>query len=127
MLRAKRPVLASILATTLVLTSSLPMASFAAGKSVDERPGEVAMIGDTLLARPTLIGSTVIGAVLWVVTLPFSALGGNVGEAGKTLVVAPAKNAFVRCLGCTPAQHESLASVRRTEKKQKQMAKAEQQ
>lgn len=64
------------------------------------------MAGDLLIARPLLIGATVIGAGLFVVSLPFSALGGNVGAAGKALVVDPGKEAFVRCLGCTSSGYQ---------------------
>jgi len=39
--------------------------------------------------------------VVYPVSLPFSALGGNAAEAGEVLVVGPAKATFVRCLGCT--------------------------
>jgi hypothetical protein len=42
----------------------------------------------------------VIGAGVFVVSLPFTVLGGGVGDAGRALVVDPAKAAFVRCLGC---------------------------
>jgi len=66
-----------------------------------EAPPAYSMIGDLLIARPLLIAATAIGAVAFVVSLPFSALGGNVKEAGKALVVDPGKEAFVRCLGCT--------------------------
>jgi hypothetical protein len=41
-----------------------------------------------------------------VVSLPFTALGGNVGAAGKALVVDPGKAAFVRCLGCTESGYK---------------------
>lgn len=64
-------------------------------------PGAFAMIGDLLIARPLLIGATAIGAVAFVVSLPFTAAGGNIGEAGKALVLEPGESAFVRCLGCT--------------------------
>ena len=64
-------------------------------------PKAYAMVGDLLIARPLLIAATAIGAGLFVITLPFSAGGGNIGEAGKALVVEPGKAAFVRCLGCT--------------------------
>jgi hypothetical protein len=57
-----------------------------------------------------------------VVTLPFSLLGGNPGEAAEVLVMNPGKNTFVRCLGCTPAQHESL----KAEKEMRNNAKQEQ-
>ena len=122
MLRAKRPVLASTLAATLILSSVLPSAAMAKVEVIGERPGEIAMIGDLIFARPTLIVSTVVGVGIWAVSLPFSLLGGNTGEAGQTLVVAPAKSAFIRCLGCTPAQHESLATERRADKREKEMA-----
>ncbi|MGC8099602.1 multidrug transporter [Metapseudomonas otitidis] len=71
-----------------------------------EAPPAFAMAGDLLIARPLLIGATVIGAGLFVVSLPFSALGGNVGAAGKALVVDPGKEAFVRCLGCTSSGYQ---------------------
>lgn len=74
-----------------------------------EAPKAFSMVGDLVIARPLLIAATAIGAGVFVVSLPFTALGGNVGEAGKALVVEPGKAAFVRCLGCTTtgygAQH----------------------
>ena len=66
-----------------------------------ESPDAFAMIGDLLIARPLLIGATVIGAAAFVVALPFAATGGGIGAAGRALVVEPGKAAFVRCLGCT--------------------------
>ncbi|OQR30714.1 multidrug transporter [Pseudomonas sp. T] len=69
-------------------------------------PPFYSMIGDLLIARPLLIGATVVGAAAFVVTLPFSAAGGNIGEAGKALVLDPGKAAFVRCLGCTTSGYK---------------------
>ena len=66
-----------------------------------EYPAAFSMVGDLLIARPLLIAATVIGAGVFVVSLPFTAAGGNIGEAGKALVVEPGEAAFVRCLGCT--------------------------
>ncbi|WP_339523495.1 multidrug transporter [Pseudomonas sp. EA_35y_Pfl2_R111] len=66
-----------------------------------EAPKAFSMVADLVIARPLLIAATVIGAGAFVVTLPFSAAGGNIGEAGKSLVVEPGMAAFVRCLGCT--------------------------
>ena len=65
-----------------------------------QTPKAYAMLGDLIIARPLLIGATAIGAVAFVVSLPFTALGGNVAEAGEALVLEPGKEAFVRCLGC---------------------------
>lgn len=71
-----------------------------------EAPKGYAMIGDLIIARPLLIGATAIGAAAFVVSLPFTALGGNVGEAAQSLVVEPGKEAFVRCLGCTSSGYK---------------------
>ena len=69
-----------------------------------ERPGAAAMLADAVLARPLLLGLTAAGTGLFVISLPFSALGGNTGEAAKMLVVGPAKSTCLRCLGCTDTQ-----------------------
>ena len=66
-----------------------------------EAPSGYSMAGDILIARPLLIGATVIGAGLFIISLPFSALGGNVEEAANALIGEPGREAFVRCLGCT--------------------------
>lgn len=47
------------------------------------------MIGDLLIARPFLIAATAVGAVAFVVSLPFTAASGSVGKAGQALVVDP--------------------------------------
>lgn len=71
-----------------------------------EAPKGYSMIADVVIARPLLIAATVIGAGVFVVTLPFSAASGGVGEAGQALVVEPGKAAFVRCLGCTTSGYK---------------------
>lgn len=120
MLRAKRPVMASILASTLILTGTAPSLGLAQfDNGIEDRPGEIAMMGDALIARPVMLASTVIGTALFIVTLPASALGGNIPEAGERLVAAPARATFMRCLGCTSMQHESLKAKRKTEAAQR--------
>ena len=49
-----------------------------------------------------------IGAGVFVLTLPFTLLGGGVDRAGQALVVEPGKTAFVRCLGCTKSGYENF-------------------
>ena len=41
-----------------------------------EAPSGYAMAGDLLIARPLLIAGTIIGTGVFLVSLPFSALGG---------------------------------------------------
>ena len=66
----------------------------------EEEPSAMAMTGDVLVARPVGLVITTLGAAAFIVSLPFSAAGGNVSEAADTLVVGPARETFVRCLGC---------------------------
>ena len=66
----------------------------------EREPGAAGMIIDGLVVRPLGLVATVLGTVAFVVTLPFSALGGSVEEAGENLVVRPAAYTFTRCLGC---------------------------
>lgn len=86
--------------TALSLVVVLMVPQMAYSQAVEEDPSAIAMAGDLLIARPILLGITVVGSVLYVVGLPFSLAGGNAIESGKTLVVGPAKATFVRCLGC---------------------------
>ena len=66
----------------------------------EDEPTAMAMTGDLVVARPLGIAITAIGAAVFVVSLPFTALGGNVSQSADTLVTGPAREAFVRCLGC---------------------------
>ncbi|ADJ28163.1 hypothetical protein [Nitrosococcus watsonii] len=66
----------------------------------EDEPRYFRMMGDLLIARPLLLVATGLGTGIFLVSLPFSVLGGNVKEAADTLVVGPAQQTFTRCLGC---------------------------
>ncbi|WP_299232093.1 hypothetical protein [uncultured Halomonas sp.] len=68
---------------------------------VGVQPSGGAMIADAVIARPLLAAATVGGTAVFLVTLPFTVLGGGVGSAAETLIKTPAEAAFRRCLGCT--------------------------
>jgi len=79
----------------------VPFASSAVA-SVDfekEDPSAVAMVADFVIVRPIAIVALVAGSALFVVSLPFSAIGRNIKAAARSLVVKPAKYSFVRPLG----------------------------
>jgi hypothetical protein len=76
----------------LLLSTSAP--AYAVG---DTDAASVAV--DVLVARPATFALTVIGSVLFVVSLPFSAGSGCLDKAANTLVKAPAKDTFTRPLG----------------------------
>lgn len=84
---------------TLLLCLSVSQWSWAVGE-VEEDPSALAMTTDAVLVRPALIVVTVVGSAVWLVSSPFSWLGGNAEQAADTLVIGPAKAAFQRCLGC---------------------------
>ncbi len=65
-------------------------------------PSGVAMGFDFFVLRPLGIVATVGGAALFIVSLPFSLLGGNTDEAAERMVTAPFNYTFTRPLG-----HES--------------------
>jgi len=54
---------------------------------------------DLVVVRPLWFVATVLGTAAFIVSLPFTIVGGNTGEAGQKLVVAPAKYTFTRPLG----------------------------
>ena len=58
-----------------------------------------AMTIDILLVRPLGIVTIAVGSAIFIASLPFSALGGNVKEAGNVLVVEPFFYTFKRRLG----------------------------
>lgn len=99
------------IATTLTLTLSMMVSPVMASQYTDQEgddprfdvqaPPAYAMVGDLVFARPLGLVLTAVGTGVFIISLPFSALGGNVGEAADALVVTPAKTTFVRCLGCT--------------------------
>ncbi|MBB3169896.1 hypothetical protein [Simiduia aestuariiviva] len=91
----------------VAFTTCLALSSVALAKDGDiESPSASAMALDLVLVRPVMLGITVLGTAAFVVSLPFSAAGGNVKESAKTLVVGPGEATFVRCLGCTSSGYQ---------------------
>lgn len=89
---------------TLVATVAACLLAFSSvghARAIDESPTALAMTGDAIFVRPVLLATTIVGSAVYLVSLPFSLLGGNADEAGEVLVMGPAKATFVRCLGCT--------------------------
>jgi len=87
-----------VLAFSLIAVPSVPAFAGCDGMT-SRRPSSESMVGDVIVARPLGFATTAIGSVLFVVSLPFSALGGNTAEAAEKMVVAPARFTFARPLG----------------------------
>ena len=103
-----RSICTKIMAYTLtaVLCSTGLMLSGPAGASEYDRdyldsdgPHGADMLGDLVIVRPATAGVTVIGTAIWIVSLPFTLLGGNSGEAWDEMVAEPFVYTFSRPLG----------------------------
>ena len=101
MKNANRKLVTYLMAFALALGNLSIATSASAGETYDfnskPRSGEVLL--DALLMRPAMLVATVAGAATFLVSLPFSALGGNVGDSAETLVLEPAEYTFLRPLG----------------------------
>jgi hypothetical protein len=86
-------------ASNTTFASDMSATSASTYSEYAEAPTAGTMLADTVMVRPLMLIGTAVGVVAFVITLPFSALGGNVGEAGRILVVEPAKYTFIRPLG----------------------------
>jgi hypothetical protein len=95
--RIQKPLIIVIIATMMII----PFSATALAEEYFEKedPSGGAMMFDLVAVRPVGIVATAIGAVFFVVSWPFSALGDNVGEASEKLVKEPAAYTFKRPLG----------------------------
>jgi hypothetical protein len=96
----RKQALVLLLAAVLVFTlSAAPVLAeekqYVAGKDRNA----LSMMLDFVMLRPLGLAGTAVGTAFFIVTLPFSVLGGNTGEAAQKLVVQPAKYTFARPLG----------------------------
>ena len=79
-------------ALALLWSTSTP--AFASGDT-----DATSLVVDVAVARPVTFAMTVVGSVLFVVSLPIAATSGSIDKAANTLVIAPAKDTFTRPLG----------------------------
>ncbi len=101
------------LAGSAVIAAAVATApAFAASGNygIESGPRWEDQVMDAVVARPLGVVATGAGAVVWGVSLPFSLLGGNAGEAADKLVGGPGRETFVRCLGCRTAGRRQVAA-----------------
>ncbi len=99
MLKAFRKTRAALQALALSLVLVMPTVGHAFNEELDETPTMLSMLTDVVFTRPVMLVVTVVGSAAFVVSLPFSAAGGNIGETAEVLVVNPAMTTFVRPVG----------------------------
>jgi len=94
---AKKSMVFFVVAAMMIIP--LSSGALAAEYFEAKEPGSGDMMFDAVVVRPVGIIATVIGSAFWLVSLPFSALGDNVGAATEKLVKDPARYTFKRPLG----------------------------
>ncbi len=88
-----------VLLTALSLVAVPCMTCLAQGLEKDDDIIAGKMAADALVVRPLGICATVIGGAIFIISLPFSALGGNTKPAHQYLVEDPFNFTFKRPLG----------------------------
>ena len=95
--------------STILISASLAFASMQpalAAIEIDETdfgPSYETMAVDTVVGKPLQLVAAVAGTAAYIVSLPFSLIGGNADQAQQKLFVEP-WNAMSLCLGCTVAE-----------------------
>ncbi len=103
----KRTVKHRVFATMVALSCSMAiMQSASAAIEIDENdfgPSYETMAVDTIVGKPLQLVTAIAGTAAYLVSLPFSLIGGNADQAQQKLFVEP-WDAMGRCLGCTVAE-----------------------
>ena len=97
----KRIAKQSISIVMIMMVLFIPFGSIALAEEYfeAEEPEGGEMIYDAVIVRPIGLVATAVGTVFFVLSLPFSAAGGNVDSASEELVKKPARFTFKRPLG----------------------------
>ena len=98
MFKIAKKTLALVMVASLLI---LPFGSAAMAQEYfeSEDPGGGEMLFDLCVVRPVGLVATAVGAVAFVLSWPFSALGDNTDVASQKLVKEPAAYTFKRPLG----------------------------
>lgn len=84
--------------TTVLCVLALLLSTVTPGYA-SEDTGATSVAVDVVVARPVSLALTIVGSVLFVVSLPVAAASHTIDKTAHTLVVAPAKDTFTRPLG----------------------------
>ena len=102
-MRRQHPLSMMIAGLSLMIATTLPAAAAIEIDETDFGPSYDTMVVDTVVGKPLQLVNAVAGTAAFVVSLPFSIIGGNTEQAQQKLVVEPWQ-AMGRCLGCTVAE-----------------------
>ena len=97
------------LSYVVLMAGSVPAMAQESYPSGSADSGGLGMLADLVFVRPVALVGTVLGAAIFVVSLPFSLPTRSADEAAKTLVGSPFEYTFNRPLGdfdhCGASRH----------------------
>jgi len=88
---------------SLLVASMQPALAAIEIDETDFGPSYGTMVADATVGKPLQLVGAVAGTALYLVSLPFSLIGGNADQAQQKLFVEP-WDAMGRCLGCSVAE-----------------------
>jgi hypothetical protein len=89
-----------VLLVSIFIISFMPISPVYASNIDEPFEGSAgAMAFDLILMRPVGLAATIVGAAVFIVSIPFSALGGNSEAAAEKLINEPLFFTFQRPLG----------------------------
>ena len=100
----KYKIISAIISVSFIAAATMHPA--AAAIEIDETdfgPSYETMAVDTIVGKPLQLVTALAGTAAYIVSLPFSLIGGNADQAQQKLFVEP-WDAMGRCLGCTVAE-----------------------
>ena len=99
----KRNFLTTVISISCVMAVIQPAAAAIEIDEADFGPSYGTMAVDTVVGKPLQLVTAIAGTAAYIVSLPFSLIGGNADQAQQKLFVEP-WDAMARCLGCTVAE-----------------------
>ena len=102
-MRQQNPLSKMVVGLSLIMATMLPAAAAIEIDETDFGPTYDTMVVDTVVGKPLQLVNAVAGTAAYIVSLPFSIIGGNADQAQQKLVVEPWQ-AMDRCLGCSVAE-----------------------
>ena len=93
----------AVISMSLIMVLMQPASAAIEIDEANFGPSYNTMVVDTVAGKPLQLINAVAGTIAYVVSLPFSLIGGNADQAQQKLFVEP-WDAMARCLGCTVAE-----------------------
>lgn len=95
----KRKIITIVCVAIVGLNSAMPALAYTKSNTTYYASDPTAVAADALLGRPLCLVATVLGSVVFVVSLPVAATSHSVKPAARALVLTPAWATFKRPLG----------------------------